>query len=99
MVQLSATVGSHDVHASPPMPQAFVERALQVGPEQHPVAHVAAQPVHTPLMQLSPVGHISQALPPLPHAPAVLPASHEPFEQQPVGHEVPSHTQAPFRQR
>jgi hypothetical protein len=44
-----------------------------------------------------PVGHITHALPPLPHAPAAVPARHCPAEQHPV-HDVESHTHAPLTQ-
>ena len=98
-LQLSAVKVSHTAHFEPPYPQALVERALHVGPEQQPVVHVAAHPVHTPAVQLSPPGQLSQALPPLPHAPPVLPGSQSLPEQQPVAHEVPSQTQEPLRQR
>ncbi len=98
-LQLSAVKVSHTAHFAPPNPQALVERALHVGPEQQPVVHVAAHPVHTPAVQLSPPGQLSQALPPLPHAPPVLPGSQSLPEQHPVAHEVPSQTQEPLRQR
>jgi hypothetical protein len=96
---LSAVTVLHTTHASPPNPHALVERALQVGPEQQPVVHVDAHPVHTPDEQLSPPGQLSHALPPLPHAPPVLPGWQALPEQQPVGHDVPSHTHEPLRQR
>ena len=71
---------------------------MQVGPEQHPVAHVAAHPVHAPpAEQLSPVGQLSHMLPPLPQAPAVLPGWHWLPEQQPVPHDTPSHWHWPLR--
>ena len=72
-LQLSAVDALHVTQASPPKPQAPIERALQVGPEQQPVVQVEAQPVQTPLLQLSPPGQLSHVLPPLPHAPPVLP--------------------------
>lgn len=99
LLQLSARKVLHAVHAAPSMPHALIERALHVGPEQQPVAHVAAHPVHAPPAQPSPFGQLSHALPPLPHAPSVLPAWHSLLAQHPVGQETPSHTQAPLRQR
>jgi hypothetical protein len=98
-LHVSAIVVLHATQASPPNPHAASERELHVGPEQHPVAHVAAQPVQVPLEQLSPPGQLSHALPPLPHAPPVLPGSHVLPEQHPVGHEAPSQTHVPLRQR
>jgi hypothetical protein len=98
-LQLSAATVLHATQASPPKPHALVERALHVGPEQQPVAHVAAHPVQTPFMQLSPPGQLAHALPPLPQAPPVLPGWHVLPEQHPVAHDVPSHTQEPLRQR
>jgi hypothetical protein len=71
--QRSALSGSHAVHASPPKPQAVVDRARQVGPEQQPVAHDDAHPEHTPVLQACPAGQLSHMLPPLPHTPLVLP--------------------------
>lgn len=98
-LQRSAPAGLHATQASPPKPHAPAERELHVGPEQHPVAHVAAHPVHVPAEQLSPPGQLSHMLPPLPQAPLVLPGWHALPEQQPVAHEVPSQTHAPLRQR
>jgi hypothetical protein len=97
-VQLSAVSMLHVTHAEPRAPQALVERALQVGPEQQPVTHVDVHPVHAPFAQLSPLGHIAHELPPLPQAPSVLPPSQAPFAQQPVGQEVPSQVHVPLRQ-
>lgn len=95
----SAVITSHAAHASPPKPQAVSERELQLGPEQQPVAQVAAQPEQAPALQVSPPGQLAHALPPLPQAPAVLPARHMLPLQQPVPQETPSHTQDPLRQR
>ncbi len=96
--QLSARVVSHATHAAPPVPQADKDGGLHVGPEQHPVVHVVAQPLHAPLLQVSPPGHAWQADPPLPHAVCKFPGWHRLPAQHPVGHEVPSHTQVPLRQ-
>jgi hypothetical protein len=89
---------SHEMQALPPTPQAVIERGLQLGPEQHPVAQFMAQPEHVPLLQVSPDGQLAHALPPLPHWVSPLPASHTLPLQHPV-HEVRSHTQLPLRQR
>jgi hypothetical protein len=67
---------------------------LQVAPEQQPLGQlVALQPLHTPPTQLCPPGQASQAPPPLPQEAALLPGRQAPPEQQPVAHDVPSHTQ------
>jgi hypothetical protein len=98
--QLSVLVGSHARHADPPAPHALTERPLHVGPEQQPVAHVIEQPLHVPLLHVSPVGQLMHAEPPLPQAPGTLPVWQVPvLSQHPLGHEVPSHTQAPLRHR
>lgn len=66
--QPSAVVGSHATHALPPLPQAVSDRGLQLGPEQHPLAHVIAHPEHRPSpWQVSFAGQLAHALPPLPH--------------------------------
>jgi hypothetical protein len=98
-VQLSVVVWLHATQAAPPKPHAFGDRALHVGPEQHPVAHVCAHPVHAPDMQLSPPGQLAHALPPLPQAPSLLPGWHVLLAQHPFGHETPSQTHAPLRHR
>ena len=97
--QLSALVTSQATHPSPPNPHAPSERALHVGPEQHPVAHVAAHPLHVPEVQLSPPGQLWHAVPPLPQAPMLLPGSQSAPAQHPVGQDTPSQTHVPFRQR
>jgi hypothetical protein len=97
--QPSALVASHATHDSPPNPQDAGDRALHVGPEQHPVAHVDAHPLHVPLLHVSPPGHDWHCVPPLPHAPTLLPVWHVPLEQHPSGHETPSHWHVPFKQR
>jgi hypothetical protein len=98
--QLSVFLGSQTTHASPPKPHAPCDRALHVGPEQHPVAHVAAHPEQAPpAMHVSPVGQLSHMLPPLPQAPPVLPAWQVLLRQQPVPHETPSHVHCPLRHR
>jgi hypothetical protein len=90
-------VESHAWHASPPKPHDAKDRPLQVGPEQHPVAQVEAQPLHVPLLQVSPPGHVWHCVPPLPQAPTLFPVWHVPLEQHPLGHETPSHWHDPFR--
>jgi hypothetical protein len=91
---------SQTTHASPPNPHALCERALHVGPEQQPVAHVAAQPEHAPpAVHVSPVGHASHMLPPLPHAPLSLPGWHALPMQHPLPHETASQTHLALRQR
>ena len=63
------------------------------------MAHVAAHPLQVPCVHVSPPGQLAQLDPPLPQAPTLLPGSHSPSEQQPVGQDTPSQTQTPFRQR
>jgi hypothetical protein len=72
---------------------------LHVGPEQHPVVQVDAQPLHVPFVHVSAPGHVWHCVPPLPHAPTLLPVWHVPLEQQPSGHETPSHWHEPFKHR
>jgi hypothetical protein len=95
---LSALVVSHAMHASPPTPQAASERALQVGPEQHPLVHVVAHPLHTPLVHVSTPGQAWHSAPPLPHSPGTSPERQSVPAQQPMGHERPSQTHFAFRQ-
>jgi len=54
---LSAVVAEHAWHDSPPKPHDASERALHVGPEQHPVVQVDAHPLHVPSLHVSPPGH------------------------------------------
>jgi hypothetical protein len=99
LLQLLAVKVLHTMHTEPPNPHESMDRWLHVDPEQQPVVHVVAQPVHAPDAQLWPFGQLVQALPPEPQAPSVLPAWHVVPAQHPVGHETPSQTQAPLRQR
>jgi hypothetical protein len=98
--QLSLRTESHAMQADPPKPHAPNVRGLHVGPEQQPVAHVMAQPLQVPFMHVSPLGQLWHADPPLPQAPSMLPGwQRSAASQQPVGQDVPSQTQVPFRQR
>jgi hypothetical protein len=97
--QLSALPGAHATQPSPPKPHAESDRALHVGPEQQPVEHVAAHPLHVPRVQLSPPGQLWHDVPPLPQAPTLSPDWQVPDAQHPVGHDTPSHTQAPLKHR
>lgn len=98
--QPSARTASQPPHRSPPVPQVPGLGALQVAPEQHPFGQVAlVQPLHRPPVQVSPVGQVSQALPPVPHDVVASPERQAPPEQHPFGHEVLSHTQVLPRQR
>ncbi len=99
LLQLLAVKVLHTMHGEPPYPHESMDRWLHVDPEQQPVLHVSAQPVHAPDAQLWPFGQLAQAPPPEPQAPSVLPVWHVVPAQQPVGHETPSQTQAPLRQR
>ena len=98
--QPSARVLSQPTQAAPPLPHEASEGLLQVAPEQQPPGQlVALQPLQRPPPQVCPVGQVWQAPPPAPHDSAVLPVMQAPPVQQPVGHEVPSHTQVLARQR
>jgi hypothetical protein len=57
--QLSATTGSHELHAPPAVPHVVVDGGLQTEPEQHPFAQVVAlQLAQLPAsVQPKPVGH------------------------------------------
>jgi len=89
---------SQVVHAAPVAPQAIVDGVVQVEPEQQPVQLVGLQLLHTPPAQ-GPLPQFWQAPPPLPHMAGSVPGRHDVPAQQPEGHEVPSHTQAPATQR
>jgi hypothetical protein len=93
----SAFVASQATHASPPTPHAVGDRALHVGPEQQPVAHIWVQPEHAPAVQVSPAGQLAHALPALPQAVSLFPGSQLLPLQQPEPHETASHTHTPFR--
>jgi hypothetical protein len=94
--QLSAFAGSHAEHAFPPEPQVASDGVSQVAPEQHPLAHVCAQPVHALATQLDGDGHGLQEDPPVPQASFAVPGRHWPLVvQHPLGHEVLLQTQAP----
>lgn len=72
-----------------------------MAPEQQPLGQVVLlQPLQRPpSVQVSPPGHISHALPPLPHDAGDSPGRHTPAAQQPVGQDVPSQTQVLPMQR
>ena len=98
--QPSARVVSQPTHTAPPLPQAATEGLLQVAPEQQPPGQlIALHPLQRPAPQVCPAGQVSQAPPPAPHDAAVLPATHIPCAQHPLGQDVPSHTQVLARQR
>ncbi len=87
-------------HAAPPVAQPTLGPGeLQVLPAQQPVVQVVAQPAHAPLMQLSPLLHGVQALPPMPHWLVDGATQLPPESQQPLGHEVASQTHLPLEQR
>jgi len=67
--QASAVIPSQAMQAAPPTPQVEVPRMLQVDPEQQPLLQAAAQPLHTPPVQVSAPGQTSQIRPALPQAP------------------------------
>jgi len=98
---VSARATSHDTQAAPFVPQATSVGMLHLEPEQHPSGHdVAVQLLQTPLAQAPFPPQSWHSAPPLPHAVESVPVRHTPsFEQHPVGHDVPSQTQAPLTQR
>ena len=69
LVQPSATVVLHAVHAPPIGPQFCTEGGSHVLPLQQPVEHVCEQPSHALFTHMVPFEHATQALPPEPHAP------------------------------
>jgi hypothetical protein len=95
--QLSEIVGSQAEQAVPATPQLANAGVLQFAPAQHPFGQLeAVHPVHTPAaLQIWLAGHAEHAVPPLPQAPLSLPDSHVLPLQQPLGQEVPLHTQTP----
>jgi hypothetical protein len=92
--QLSARAASHATHRMPPVPQLPAPGALHVGPVQQPSGQVETlQPLQRPVAQVSGAGQASHWLPPPPQAAGSVPATQAPFWQQPVAHDVASHTQ------
>jgi hypothetical protein len=70
-----------------------------VEPEQHPFGQLPGlQLSQTPWVQ-PPTAQVWHASPPAPQAASLLPGRQVPPEQQPLLQLVPSHTQAPSRQR
>jgi hypothetical protein len=97
--QRFAEVGSQATQASPSFPQADGPGVVHEGP-QHPLGQRAAlQPLQVCApVQVCPAGHAWQGAPPIPQAPFEVPERHAPLKQHPLGHETPSHTQAPCTQ-
>lgn len=92
-------MGSQAWQAAPGAAQASREGATQLVPEQHPPGQlVASQPEHTPPSHVSPGRHALHARPPLPQAAVSVPVRQLAPSQHPVGHDVPSHAQAPATQ-
>ena len=97
--QLSARAGSHITQAAPPMPHEAVDGPTQVEPEQHPCGQVVGlQSAQAPPAQMRPA-QSWQAPPALPQLVPVVPGRQVAPAQQPLGHDVRSHTHAPARQR
>ncbi len=92
----------HDTHAPASVPQLeSVGGVTQVPVAQHPVAQFDEWQVATaqePPLQLA-VPQLAHATPAVPQAVWAVPVRHWPAEQQPVGHEVESHTQVPALHR
>ncbi len=100
LVQLSARVASQAMQAAPPVLQALNAGVVQVLPEQQPFGQVCVlQPVHTPSRHCCEPGQLWQLAPPAPHAAVEFPGRQVLPEQQPLGHDVASHTQVPLTQR
>jgi hypothetical protein len=96
---LSARVASHATHAAPPVPQVTADDVAHVDPEQQPLGQlVVLQSLQTPPAQIRPA-QSWQAAPPAPHALLAVPVRQVVPEQQPLGHDVRSHTHAPLTQR
>jgi hypothetical protein len=97
--QRLARLTSHETQAAPLTPQVAGAAPVQVEPEQHPLGQLAGlQPLQAPPKQVC-APQLWQAAPPLPQAELDVPATQVVPEQQPFGHDVPSHTQLPARQR
>jgi hypothetical protein len=64
----SASVGSHEVHAAPPLPQFVTEGVSHVLPLQQPDAQVTEHPAHALPMHAPPEPQLVHAAPPEPHA-------------------------------
>lgn len=72
--QVSARTPSQATQAAPFGPQVAAERGLQTEPVQQPVAQLATQPLHAPLVQVSAPGHVWHAEPAAPHAAVDVPS-------------------------
>ncbi len=88
------------VHEAPAVPQAVEDvGSLQVLPEQHPVGQlVELQPLHAPLLQVWPVGHIAHMAPAAPHALGSVPGWQVLPWQHPVEQELASQVHLPPEQ-
>jgi len=88
------------VHVAPAVPQAAaVGGVVHVLPEQQPIGQlVELQPLHAPLLQVWPLGHIVHMPPAAPHALGLVPGSHVLPWQHPVEHDVASQMQWPPEQ-
>jgi hypothetical protein len=88
------------VHAAPAVPQVVaVVGVLHVFPEQHPLGQlVELQPLHAPLPQVWPVGHIAHMPPAAPHALGSVPGWHVLPWQHPVEQELASQMHVPPEQ-
>ncbi len=84
---VQASPDGQTVHALPPVPHAIVLVPVSQKPSesQQPLGQLEALhvvPMHAPPVQVSPVGHGRQALPPVPHAVLLVPDSQFPRESQ-----------------
>jgi hypothetical protein len=86
-----ASPATHAAHAAPPVPQSFNDVPSWHTPveSQQPVGQVVAlhaEALQIPPLHVSPGGHDRHALPPVPHAPVLVPVSQKPsLSQQPMG--------------
>lgn len=85
------------VHVAPAVPHAIAVGVVHVLPEQHPLGQLEAlQPLQAPLVHVSPFGHMEHVPPAAPHAFGFVPGWQVFPWQQPVGHDVASHTHVPL---
>jgi hypothetical protein len=100
LVEQPSAVAPQLVHEAPAVPQVAEDvGVLHVLPEQHPLGQlVALQPLHAPLPQVWPVGHVAHVAPAAPHALGSVPGWQVLPWQHPVEQEVASQMHAPPEQ-
>lgn len=95
LAQPSASIGSHEMHALPLVPQVVSEGVSHVLPEQQPDWHVVEHPAHTLLTHVLPP-QSTHADPPAPQAVPCVPDWHSPLMSQQPAQFVPLHTHWPL---